>query len=74
MPDKNTPWSKKDPFDSETISCGRCDSGISNSDFEYCPYCGQKLDWSCLGDPEMSFEFDGKSYSIYFGNGDLYDY
>lgn len=62
MPDKNTPWSKRAPFDSESITCGRCDSDISDSDFEYCPYCGQKLDWSCLSDSETSFEFDGKTY------------
>lgn len=52
MPDKNTPWSKRAPFDPESITCGRCDSDISDSDFEYCPYCGQKLDWSCFGDDD----------------------
>lgn len=60
MPDKNTPWSKRAPFDPESITCGRCDCDISDSDFEYCPYCGQKLDWSCLSDSETYFEFDGK--------------
>ena len=40
MPDKNTPWSKRAPFDPESITCGRCDCDISDSDFEYCPYCG----------------------------------
>ena len=44
MFDKDTPWSKRAPFDPESITCGRCDCDISDRDFEYCPYCGQKLD------------------------------
>lgn len=66
MPDKNIPWSKKAPFDSESISCGRCDCDISDRDFEYCPYCGQKLDWSCLSNSETSFEMDGRIYNVFF--------
>lgn len=56
MLDKETPNSKRAPFDSEAISCGRCDSDITDTDFEYCPYCGQKLDWSCLTDSETEFD------------------
>lgn len=70
MPDKNTPWSKRAPFDPESITCGRCDSDISEDDFEYCPYCGQKLDWSCLSDSETSFEMDGKIYNVFFDDDD----
>lgn len=70
MPDKNTPWSKRAPFDPESITCGRCDSDISERDFEFCPFCGQKLDWSCLSDTETSFEMDGKTYNVFFGDDD----
>lgn len=75
-PDKNTPWSKRAPFDPGSITCGRCDSDISEDDFEYCPYCGQKLDWSCLSDSETSFEMDGKIYNVFFDDDcdDDYDY
>lgn len=73
MPDKNIPWSKRAPFDPESITCGRCDSDISDRDFEFCPYCGQKLDWSCLSDTETSFEMDGKTYNVFFGDDDSDD-
>lgn len=65
-PDKETPWSKRAPFDPKSITCGRCDHDISDEDYKYCPYCGQKLDWSCLLDSETSFEMDGKKYNVYF--------
>lgn len=58
--------SKRAPFDSESISCGNCDSDISDSDYSHCPYCGQKLDWSCLSDTETTFECDGKTYIVQF--------
>lgn len=29
MFDKDTPWSKRAPFDLESITCGRCDSETS---------------------------------------------
>ena len=73
MFDKDTPWSKRAPFDPESITCGRCDCDISDRDFEYCPYCGQKLDWSCLSDSETSFEMDGRIYNVFFGDDDFDD-
>lgn len=31
--------------------CPTCDKGLNEFDrFGYCPYCGQKLDWSVLDD------------------------
>lgn len=31
--------------------CPTCDRGLSEFDvFDYCPYCGQKLDWGNLYD------------------------
>ena len=31
--------------------CPTCDKGLNEFDrFDYCPYCGQKLDWSVLDD------------------------
>lgn len=31
--------------------CPTCDKGLNVFDrFDYCPYCGQKLDWSVLYD------------------------
>lgn len=31
--------------------CPTCDKGIYEFNrFDYCPYCGQKLDWSVLDD------------------------
>ena len=31
--------------------CPTCDKGLNVFDrFDYCPYCGQKLDWSVLDD------------------------
>lgn len=65
IPDKDAPWSKRAPFDPKSITCGRCDCDISDRDFEYCPYCGQKLGWSCLSDSETSFEMDGKTYNVF---------
>ena len=70
MLDKDEPWSKRAPFAPESITCGRCDCDISDRDFEYCPYCGQKLDWSCLSDSETSFEMDGKIYNVFFDYDD----
>ena len=52
MIDKNTPWSKRVPFDTESITCGRCDNDISDSDFQYCPYCGQNLTGRVLEIPK----------------------
>lgn len=66
MLDKEIPNSKRAPFDSEAISCGRCDSDITDTDFKYCPYCGQKLDWSCLTDSETEFEFEGRKFIVSF--------
>lgn len=73
MLDKDEPWSKRAPFDPESITCGRCDCDISDSDFEYCPYYGQKLDRSCLSDSETSFEMDGRIYNVFFGDDDFND-
>lgn len=72
--DKQMPNSKRAPFDSESISCGNCDSDISDSDYTHCPYCGQKLDWSCLSDSETTFECDGKTYTVLFDNDDEEDW
>lgn len=68
--DKETPWSKRAPFDPDSISCGRCDHDISDEDYKYCPYCGQKLDWERLGDSETSFEMNGKKYNVQFDCSD----
>ena len=70
LTDKQTPNSKRAPFDNEAITCGNCDSDITDSDFTHCPYCGQKLDWSCLSDTETTFECDGKTYIIQFDDGE----
>lgn len=68
--EKQTPSSKRAPFDDEAITCGNCDSDITDSDFTHCPYCGQKLDWSCLSNTETTFECDGKTYIIQFDDGE----
>ena len=64
--EKQIPQSKRAPFDTEAISCGNCDSDISDTNYTYCPYCGQKLDWTCLEDNETTFECDGKTYIVEF--------
>lgn len=64
--EKQIPQSKRAPFDTEAISCGNCDSDISDTDYTHCPYCGQKLDWTCLEDNETTFECDGKTYIVEF--------
>ena len=76
MPDKNTPWSKRAPFDPESITCGRCDSDISDRDFEFCPYCGEiywrKQDMATITAGDFrngkTFEMDGKTYNVFFGD------
>lgn len=64
--EKLIPKSKRAPFDTESISCGNCNSDISDTDYTHCPYCGQKLDWKCLSDSETTFECGGRSYIILF--------
>lgn len=43
---------KGDSDDFRTLcKCPTCDKGLNEFDrFDYCPYCGQKLDWSALDD------------------------
>lgn len=46
--DKQIPNSKVNIFDDEGITCGNCNSDVDEKDYNYCPYCGQKLGWSCI--------------------------
>lgn len=46
--DKQIPNSKANIYDDQGITCGNCDSDIDEEDYNYCPYCGQRLDWSCI--------------------------
>lgn len=40
---RQIPNSKVNMFDDKGMICGNCNSDVDGEDYNYCPYCGQKL-------------------------------
>ena len=55
--DRNTPWKPKrsheqaeDGYLSEIYECGCCGRFFTHHTYNFCPFCGQKIDWRIRND------------------------